>query len=369
LEDNNILFLGAGASVPYRKPTTKQFKHILMNKYKYEKHTDTSKEQYYLDSILNFPDFHDIEDVLQCVKEIEDFFSNSKFGGRFLESKHEIKSTQPPRPWELKYMIDNIKKIRRIIEDDVFSNYAWDHSDDPILDTVIPTIFKIAQTGSNKIHIFTTNYDRSIEEYCSDSNRKLRCIDGFRRDEFNNRRIWDGNFEYPVDENSVNVYLYKLHGSLNWKRHRKYGIEATSEETRSPDPNYIENLLVYPTISPKDGEEKEPYKTIRERFEKYMNTANVCIVIGFSFRDEHINKIFSSFIHSNRKLIVISNSAFHNLYTNLLKKDISDFDGKEEEIKGVKVYSEKNNFIAINSNIDTNNIQSICKIINTIINR
>ena len=89
----------------------------------------------------------------------------------------------------------------------MFSNYAWDHSDDPVLDTIIPVIFKIVHTGSNKIHIFTTNYDRSIEEYCSDSNRKLRRIDGFRRDEFNNRRIWDGNFEYPVEENSVNVYL------------------------------------------------------------------------------------------------------------------------------------------------------------------
>lgn len=68
-----------------------------------------------------------------------------------------------------------------------------------------------------------------------------------------------GSYSYPkVDNKITNVYLYKLHGSLNWKRHKIYDIEATSEERRSYDSNYVENLLVYPTLSPKDGAEVEP---------------------------------------------------------------------------------------------------------------
>jgi hypothetical protein len=106
-----------------------------------------------------------------------------------------------------------------------------------------------------------------------------------------------GSYSYPkVDNKITNVYLYKLHGSLNWKRHKIYDIEATSEERRSYDSNYVENLLVYPTLSPKDGAEVEPYKTIREEFRKYMEGADLCIVIGFSFRDMHINTIFSDFL-------------------------------------------------------------------------
>jgi len=45
---------------------------------------------------------------------------------------------------------------------------------------------------------------------------------------------------------------------------KQHGIEATKEEGKSQDLNYVENLLVYPTVSPKSGEEIEPYKTIRE---------------------------------------------------------------------------------------------------------
>lgn len=368
--DNILIFLGAGASVPYNKPTTKEFKHILMNKYKYEDIADSSAEEYYLDSILNFPDFNDIEDVLQCTKEVEEFFTKSKYGGKFLlERKPELMFTDQRRPWGLKILIDKIKKIRMKIEDEIFNNYAWNHSDDEALYKVLTFIIKTTQ-NTTQFHIFTTNYDRAIEEYCSNSDGKFHYIDGFRYSKSNNRRIWDGNFEDHIEQDSVNICLYKLHGSLNWKRHRKYGIEATSEETRSSDPNYIENLLVYPTISPKDGEEKEPYKTIREYFENYMDIANFCIVIGFSFRDEHINKIFSSFINSNRRLIVISNSALNNLYTNLFKKDISEFDGKDEEIKGFKVYfGKKERFIAINSNISIDNIENLSEVINIVTTR
>jgi hypothetical protein len=41
----------------------------------------------------------------------------------------------------------------------------------------------------------------------------------------------------------MDVYLYKLHGSLNWKKHKKYGIEATSEERRFTDLSYEEDLI------------------------------------------------------------------------------------------------------------------------------
>jgi hypothetical protein len=86
-----------------------------------------------------------------------------------------------------------------------------------------------------------------------------------------------------------------LHGSLNWKRHKTYGPEATSVERSVDDPNYLEDLLIYPTLSPKEGAEIEPYMTIRKQFEVLMDTMDACIVIGFSFRDEHINDIFSKF--------------------------------------------------------------------------
>ena len=109
---------------------------------------------------------------------------------------------------------------------------------------------------------------------------------------------------------------------MNWKKHKLYDVVATVEESRSRDPNYVENILICPTLSPKDGTEIEPSNTIRNEFKKFMEVADVCIIVGFSFRDEHINSIFSDFIERGKSIIVISPSADKNVYTNLLRKDM-----------------------------------------------
>ena len=46
--------------------------------------------------------------------------------------------------------------------------------------------------------------------------------------------------------------------------------------------SYEEDLLIYLTLSPKEGEEIEPYKIIREEFSKFMQVVDVCFVVGFS---------------------------------------------------------------------------------------
>lgn len=225
---------------------------------------------------------------------------------------------------------------------------------------------------SKEIHTFTTNYDRAIEEYCSNEKRKCRCIDGFKFDEYSRRRLWSGSYNYPAEEGITNVYLYKLHGSLNWKKHKVYGIEATSEERRSYDPNYIENLLVYPTVSPKNGEAMEPYKTIRAAFMEFMESADICLVIGFSFRDEHINKILTSFLNRGKSIIVFSPSADKNVYANLLKRDIPD---PEERItyngdENIACVIRENNKVAtINQPLTVDNLRNITLLITSIIDK
>jgi NAD-dependent SIR2 family protein deacetylase len=289
---------------------------------KYGQFAESSDSNHYnLHLIISFEDFEDIEHVLQCIKEIDDFFAVSQYGSKYLLKRKLVFQYDPRRPWGLESFTDGIKVIRKILEDDVFENYAWNHSADSSLSSIFDELIKLLENNSKEIHVFTTNYDRAVEEYCSKREKNCRCIDGFQLDEYSNRRLWAGSYSYPkVDNKTTNVYLYKLHGSLNWKRHKIYDIEATSEERRSYDSNYVENLLVYPTLSPKDGAEVEPYKTIREEFRKYMEGADLCIIIGFSFRDMHVNTIFSDFLKRGKKMILVSPSAYENIYINLFKR-------------------------------------------------
>ena len=75
-------------------------------------------------------------------------------------------------------------------------------------------------------------------------------------------------------------------------------------------------------MSPKDeANGKEPYRTILNQFESIMKELDVCIVIGFSFRDEHINQIFTEFANTQgKKLIAISPSAITDFHTKILQQ-------------------------------------------------
>jgi hypothetical protein len=181
------LFLGAGASVPFGKPTTQQLKNQLLNKYK--KLTASGSDFYYVHSIINYSKFQDIEHVLQCIKEIDDFFTMSEYGGSYLLAHKLTFQHDPTRPWELDSLTGRIGNIRKIVEDDVFESYAWDHSSDHVLGQIIDRLLGLIRSHSKEIHVFTTNYDRAVEEYCSKKERNCRCIDGFQLDEYSNRRL------------------------------------------------------------------------------------------------------------------------------------------------------------------------------------
>lgn len=192
-EKKIALFLGAGASVPYGKPTTLQLRNDLLGKYDAE----SNPERYYLNSIINFTGFQDIEHILQCIREIDDFFTTSAYGGAYLLDKLQLKD--PRRPWELNSLTTRIKDIRKIVEDEVFKNYSWNHTYDETLNQIFNEIFSLIKKYSREIHIFTTNYDRAVEEYCSISERNCRKIDGFANEEDRNRRLWEGKFNRPFN--------------------------------------------------------------------------------------------------------------------------------------------------------------------------
>jgi hypothetical protein len=139
----------------------------------------------------------------------------------------------------------------------------------------------------------------------------------------------------------------------------------TTEEGKSSDPNIKDNLLIYPTLSPK-SDSGEPFSTILKEFKtKMMDDVDVCIVIGFSFRDGYINEVFKDFANKDtrgktRKIIVISPSAGQNFFKNIV--------GNENQPQADNaVYDtiyEKAGLTIVNKGIDTTRIREIVDDIN-----
>lgn len=146
--------------------------------------------------------------------------------------------------------------------------------------------------------------------------------------------IWrDGEYYYPrqQNENLDIVILYKLHGSLRWKLNKYKLIERTNEEGKSGDKdNCPKNILIYPTLYPKE-QGKEPFKTIIEEFKGKMKETENCIIIGFSFRDKHIVEEFEEFIKKKKKLIIVDKLGEYNFKKFVNNEDVSKSEEGESE--------------------------------------
>ena len=77
-------------------------------------------------------------------------------------------------------------------------------------------------------------------------------------------------------------------------------------------------MLIYPTLSPKEQEDEDPYRTIIYEFGQKLNECDICIIIGYSFRDVSINKFIKELLVNDKKLIVVDKKAEHNITTNFV---------------------------------------------------
>ncbi len=304
------LFLGAGASAMFGKHTTSEFLQLL------PKRLDAETGKFYkrLDDKLRFKD---IEEALQALKDVRLFgktdVSKVVFASTSMPGSQDAQSGFWPSCTELKNQIESVIK----------SHYAWNHDHDQKLQDAYDQIFRDLKSRTGAVTVFTTNYDTAIETYCRMAERT--CVDGFA--ERYGRRAWTGDFGTQNAKNPVR--LYKLHGSLEWKLHKTYGIIMSPE--LSGGPNIKKDIMIMPTRSPKDEEDENPFSEIFGLMKKEFKEQDACIAVGCSFRDESVNEVFREFIQDKKMLIVISPTVVEDLSDNLFKQKCKSASGDHGE--------------------------------------
>jgi hypothetical protein len=172
-----------------------------------------------------------------------------------------------------------------------------------------------SRTGTrDRLHIFTTNYDRLIEEGADIAG--LHLIDRFvgsLNPIFRSSRL-DIDMHYnPPGIRGEPRYLEgvakytKLHGSIDWvetdtNNIRKIGMPFGAKtlapflEAANVPENY-QKVLIYPNSS-KDRETSEyPYVELFRDFAAALCRPNSTLVVyGYSFGDDHINRIISDML-------------------------------------------------------------------------
>ena len=289
------LFLGAGASVHYGYPTTKKLKERLLELNNESGHS-------FKHALLESNHLYDIEYILDLLMKFERFVSEPHIYKFF----HNL-DTNYLHHTGINTLRQEVRDMKLFIEQSIFDNYRWN---DDYYDKVKNMFGILYNKINNKnLYVFTTNYDRAIEKFCEKN--EIECCDGFVSTEWN-KSVYKNNFE-PKTNNYLK--LYKLHGSLNWRRDGK-DIKCIDTDQKGDDND--NNFWIYPTLSPKDEEKNYPYKDYVDEFKKFTSKNNICIVIGLSFRDFQTE--FLQLLKNGGHLIIVSKNG-HSDFINNCKPD------------------------------------------------
>lgn len=166
---------------------------------------------------------------------------------------------------------------------------------------------KIVRRGMRKprTKVFTTNYDLCFEVAA----RALRFtgIDGFSH---SIPQVYDrGHFSYDIVRRDAShdapdylesvFHLYKLHGSLDWRRRGTEIIRSVDDDDGAP-------VLIFPRDSKYQETFEPPFLDMMGALQSTIREPDTALIVcGFGFNDDHISKPILAAIEANMTLRVI----------------------------------------------------------------
>ncbi|WIV11095.1 SIR2 family protein [Proteiniborus sp. MB09-C3] len=227
------------------------------------------------------PDFSVQEVLLK-----EHFLDNLE---RMLDYMISIRLVNYVRPIENEIDL-KLKTVQNFIKEQVILGMKCDEVNSLYKDFYLKILRK---NRKSPINIFTTNYDlyseRALDElgffynngFTGTVERKFNPISynyAFVENMNLNKDIWDRV------SNFFNVF--KIHGSINWINKDMTVVEKSIENITD------DTVMIYPTPLKDRTTLMTPYSDLMRNMQQSLMRNNcVLIVIGYSFSDDHINRI------------------------------------------------------------------------------
>ena len=184
---------------------------------------------------------------------------------------------------------------------------------------VLRKVTSARQPGQSSPWIFTTNYDIAVE-WAAES-IGLKVTNGF--DGLHRRVFLPHNFDLGYRNvlargearfGTYNVYLAKLHGSLTWRAAADGTVEEVSASHRwreiegflAGNLDELDGILVYPSAAKYSQTVGFVFGELFRRFTEFLARPQTCLIAnGYSFSDEHINRILASALQNPTLQLVL----------------------------------------------------------------
>lgn len=148
------------------------------------------------------------------------------------------------------------------------------------------------------LHVFTLNYDLCVEKAFSAVHNK------WPERGFGSDRFWSHGLLDEATSESPSMYLYKLHGSIDWIRDKEGGKLTYSDSTSKIPAN--EGELIFGTTY--KLQYVDPFLFLVYQLRRLSLEAKLIVVVGYGFGDEHINGILKQALRGdpNKRIVVAS---------------------------------------------------------------
>jgi SIR2-like domain len=156
----------------------------------------------------------------------------------------------------------------------------------------------LRSTTLPRCKIFTTNYDLVLERALD--NLGVLYFDGFlgTLDRTLRTESYHYDLYYPGETTEGRVsrvdrvlHLYKMHGSINWRRRTTAGSDVSIRHTVPEDGEYGD-VMIYPSPLKLAEMNGYPYAEMFRHFSSQIHQPQSALfTIGYSFQDAHINRL------------------------------------------------------------------------------
>ncbi len=167
------------------------------------------------------------------------------------------------------------------------------------------------------LRVFSLNYDLCVERL---GEEKFRVETGFAGVGSRHRWEWKRFDETNPEAEPPEIYLYKMHGSINWKRDENADLISVNYSGSNIRPDEMQ------VIFGRDFkmEAADPYLFYAFEFRRCSLEARAIVTIGYGFGDEHINKMLIQALRGepSKRLIVVGNVS-DTAKTEARKKEIA----------------------------------------------
>lgn len=301
-QENPVIILGSGASIPHGLPSMHELQKYLADQVNPEEGHEADA-------------WEAVENALSSGLHLEQALSDRRL-------PHSLLKKIVTLTWQCISLKD-----KEIYYKTLSGNYVFP----------IGNLFRgLFQGNRLTIDVITPNYDRIVEYACGSVG--LIHSTGFSPGYIQNRegtepiRVCRGN------RPARTVKIWKVHGSLDWfQRPDSTTFAGPLFEIPASD---IDPLIVTPGIMKHETTHNEPFRSAIQGADGALEKAQSFLCIGYGFRDTHIEpKIVESCRQKNVPITVLARTLTEEARAFLSKKSGSAYLAFEKYDGGTRAYS------------------------------